>query len=103
MTIFTDQATTGINANSTITVTTGLDIKENQYISWQVIANTGANTTHVITLQCSLDNSTWQNTASTVTGVGIEDNIQVTARYVRLKVTTAEGGASTVNVLLNAK
>jgi len=100
---FTDQTTTDFDANSTASVTTSLDIKENNWVSFQVIANTGGNTTHIITLQCSLNNSTWQNTSSTITSVGIKDNIQVTARFIRLKVTTAEGSASTVDVIINSK
>ncbi len=66
-------------------------------------ANTGGNTTHIVTLQCSLDDTNWNNTAATVTGVGLQDNTQVSARYVRLKVTTAEGSASTVDVIIQAK
>lgn len=103
VTKFTDQTTTGIDANDTDSVTVGLDIKSNDFVSFQIIANTGGNTTHILTLQCSLNNSTWQNTSSTITGVGLLDNIQVSARFIRVKVTTAEGGASTVDVLINAK
>ena len=100
---FSTQDTTGLNADSISSATNSMDIRDNKYVAMQIVANTGANTTHVITLQCSLDGTTWKNTASSVTGVGLVDNVQVTARYVRGKITTVEGGTSTINVFLNAK
>lgn len=103
MSNFTDQITTALDANSILSVTNSLDIRDDFYVSMQVIANSGGNTTHVVTLQCSLDSSTWKNTASSITGVGLVDNVQVTARYIRAKITTQEGSPSTIDVLLNAK
>ena len=71
----------------------------------QVIANTGTHATHIIDLQCSSNNSNWHNINSgDVTGVGITDPpVTVGTRYVRARVSTAEGGASTVDILIQAK
>ena len=92
-----------LDTNSTSTVSSSLDIGENQYISFCVVANTGENANHVMTLQISFDNITWYSTATTLTGVGFIQNVQVTARFARLKVTTAEGESSTVDIYLHAK
>jgi hypothetical protein len=94
---------TGLDANDTSTVSTVLDVLENRYISFDVQDNSGTHSNHVITLQISFDNSTWYNTSSTKTGTGFVENVQVTARYVRLKVTTAEGSASIVDINIHAK
>lgn len=100
---FTEQTTLALDANAAST-TVALEIKENNFVSWTVLADTGAHTTHILTLQCSLDGTNWGNTSSTITGTGsIEDNVQVTSKFVRVKVTTLEGGASTVDILINAK
>lgn len=93
---------TGQNANAT-TNSRSLDIKGARFVSWEVIANTGTNGTHVITLQTSPDDTNWTSTASTLSGLGVVRNLQVSFRFVRLRVTTNEGGASTVDWFINAK
>ncbi len=100
---FTEHIETGLDANSVGAVSASLEIKENTVTSMQVIANTGGNTTHQIDLQCSTNNVNWHNVGSGVIGVGIEDALTVGARYIRARVSTAEGGASTVDVYLQAK
>jgi len=93
---------TGKDADAT-TVSASLEIKENYNLCFDVLANTGTHSTHVVTLQISSDDSTWTDTAHIITGVGIKDNVQTAARYVRLKVTTNEGAASTVDWHIQAK
>jgi len=104
---YSEQTTLGANANTTDTVTTGLDVRENTIVAWSVNEKTGDHSNHIFTLQCSTDNSNWTDTASTLTTAGdaykIEDNISIAARYVRAKCTTAEGNASTVDIIINAK
>ena len=104
---FTDQTSTAVDANDTSSVTAGLDIKENSYVSWSIKHKTGSRTTYVFTLQCSTDNTNWENTSSTINAAAgafkLNDNTQITARYVRVKCTTAEGSSSTVDVVINAK
>ena len=75
---FTEQTTTALDANDSVSTTT-LDIKENKQVAWTVLANSGAHTTHIFTLQCSMNGTNWSNTTSTITGVGtIRDNVQIT-------------------------
>jgi len=99
---FAEQKDTGVDANAT-TTTTVLHVEDNTKIAFHVVAASGAHTTHVITLQCSLDNSNWFDTSSTITGVGLLENIDTTCHFARLKVTTNEGGASTVDTIIQAK
>ena len=101
---FSEHIEIGLDANSVGAVSTSLEIKENDTTSMQVIANTGGNTTHIIDLQCSSDNANWHNVVSgSVVGTGIATGLIVGARYIRARVSTAEGGASTVDVYLQAK
>ncbi len=99
---FTEHIEVGLDANSVGDVSTSLEIKENTIVTMQVIANTGGNTTHIIDLQCSANNSNWHNVAS-VNQIGITDGNTIGARYIRARVSTAEGAASTVDVYLQAK
>lgn len=83
--------------------TTTVNIKDATSISLQVVGATGTHATHVITLQTSNDGSNFVDSSSTVTGEGILENVAVSAAYARGSVTTAEGAASTSNVILVAK
>ena len=94
---------TGLDANAS-SVTTGLDIGGAKTAIFQVLAASGTHATHVITLQESVDNSNWDDVSgATVAGAGVKTGISVGAHFVRLKVTTLEGGASTVDVTIQAK
>jgi len=94
---------TSKDTNSTATVTTGLDISAQQFVAMAVLATTGTHTTHEVELQCSVDNTSWFATGMKITGTGLKDGISVAARYVRLKVTIAEGTTSTVTLVIQAK
>ena len=91
---YTDSA---LDANAS-SVTTALKTNSARYVSLFVLADTGAHTTHVITIQISGDGVNWEDTSNTVTGVGSKINVLCVAGFVRAKVTTPEGGASTVDV-----
>jgi len=95
---------TGINANAT-TLSKSLELGAAFNYSVEVVANTGANTTHVVTAQTSSNDSDWTDASPsvTITGVGINDNNTTAFRFIRLKVTTNEGGASTVDWYINAR
>lgn len=96
-------AATGVNANAS-SVTSSFATHGHRNIIFHVVANTGAHTTHVLTLQCSLDDSEWFDIAgATITGVGVKGGITINSEYVRLKVTTLEGGTSTVDIIIQAK
>lgn len=101
--LFTDLSETGLNADSTATVSSSLDIGGAKTVFFSVAANTGTHASHIVTLQCSADGSSWSDTSSTLTGVGAVDNISIAARHVRLKVTTAEGASSTIDIVIQAK
>ena len=62
----------------------------------QVAAVSGAHTTHVCKLQTSLDGTTFADTATTITGVGQAVITAPDSKWYRAKITTAEGGASSV-------
>ena len=99
---FSELKQTGLDANATTTSTT-LDVQDNANVAFSIVGASGTHATHVVTLQCSLDDSAWQDTSSTVTGVGVVDNVSITTRYVRLKVTTDEGGTSTIDIIIQGK
>ena len=101
---FSEHIELGFDANNSGAVSSSLDIKEDSLVTMQVIANTGTNTTYIIDLQCSTNNSNWHNVAGgSINQTGIVDGLTVGARYIRARVSTAEGGASTVDVYLQAK
>ena len=90
-----------LDANDTATVTTSFATGGRAQVELVVSDSSGAHTTHEITVQSSPDDATWTDTdiveAQLGTSVGT-----VIARYIRAKVTTAEGGASAVDVSLKA-
>ena len=99
---FSELKVTGVDANAT-TTTVSLHVDDNKKVAFHVVAATGSHATHVITLQCSLDDSNWFDTSSTITGLGVVNNVDIITHFVRLKVTTNEGSASTVNIIIQAK
>ena len=92
----------GIDANAA-TVSPSINTKGALNFAAEVIANTGTSATHVVTVQTSPDDSNWTDSSVTVAQATINDNNTTAFRYIRLKVTTLEGGASTVDWYLNAK
>lgn len=99
---FVESIDTGLNAN-TSSVTTSLDILGCTVIFIEVVANTGAHSNHIVTVQCSADNSVWHDSVTTIAQLGIANNKAIISRYVRAKVTTPEGGASTIDITIQAK
>ena len=99
---FSELKQTGLDANAT-TTSTSLDVQDNENVAFSIVAATGTHATHVVTLQCSLDDSAWQDTTTTQAGVGVKDNVPITTKFVRLKVTTDEGGTSTIDIIIQGK
>ena len=94
---------TGLDANAT-TTTNSLDISGATLVIFQVLGISGSHATHVLTLQHSVDDSNWNDVSgATVTGEGVKSDVTVVAHFVRLKVTTLEGGVSTVDIIIQAK
>jgi hypothetical protein len=87
---YIDQTDTGLDANSTSTVTTSVDIKTCYELIFYVFGITGTHTTHVFELQVSPNDTDWQtHSSSSVTGEG---HIHITSidshAYARVKCTT---------------
>ena len=100
---FEEQADTGLNLNSDGATTSSFNIHGHKHVAWSGVLASGTWATAVVTLQCSLDGTVWNNTASTLTAVGVNDNIQITTPFVRAKVTTVEGGTGTADFYFIAK
>lgn len=92
-----------LDANVADAVSDSLDIRENKLLTFNVRGLTGSHATHEISLQRSFDNTNFETTSAKVTGEGTKTPINIAVRYVRLKVTTAEGSTSTVTVTIQAK
>lgn len=96
-----------LDTNDTSSVTDALDISAHKVgaVCFFVFANTGAHTAHVVALQYSPDGTNWETSGSnTITRTGhkvVSDLLG--CKYIRLKVTTAEGGASTSDVVLQCR
>jgi len=91
----------GLDANAA-TAGTALDLTNKHRVGMVVDGATGTHATHIVTLQVSADNSAWHNTSTTITGAGAAQ-AEVFHKYARALVTTLEGGASTIDITLQAK
>jgi len=101
--VFETQSNTGLNINSSGAVTASFDIHGHKYVAWSGALATGTWAAAVVTLQSSLDGTNWFDTASTLTAAGLKDNVQVSALFVRAKVTTVESGVGTADIYFVAK
>lgn len=101
---FTELIEKNVNGNDTNYVSQALNVEDVKTISFQVVAVSGAHTTHVFKLQESANKTTWVDVASgSLTGIGIKANLSVSTRWVRLAEATAEGQASVVDVYIQGK
>jgi len=100
---FIEDIQTNVDANAN-TTTSSMDIRNASFLRFQVAAKTGTHTTHVIALEVSMDGTIWNTTEVNVTGTGMSNtSSRNVARYVRFKVSTVEGAASTVDLILQGK
>lgn len=97
--------------NSTTTATPYIDLLAlaDQYgvfetAAMQVIQETGSTFATVVTkMQGSLDGRTWSDVSgASLTGAGIDLSLDISIgyRFLRLAVTTAEGGAATATLIM---
>jgi len=89
-----------VDANNTATVSSSVKLGSIvEYGTFTIKANTGDHSNHVVTLQTSTDNSVFIDSAFTLTGVGdlYFTRLADSVNYIRLKITTAEGTASTID------
>lgn len=98
------QKSTALNLNDTSTVTPALFTGGGGPLSAQVVGESGAHNTHVVTIQGSNDPAgPWVNTATTITaetGAAIAAPVWL---YHRAKVSTAQGAASVGTITLFSK
>ena len=100
---FQELKQTGVDADDDTIVSAGFDIANNSFVAFGVEAESGAHDVHVVILDYSFDNATWKPSGKEITGVGFQNNIQATMRYVRLRLKTKEGGPSVITWYLQAK
>jgi len=100
---FNELTTTGVDANAS-SVTDKLELRGAINAAMYTIADTGASTTHVVTIQVSPDDgTTWFDTTHTVLGIGMtHDNVCI-GTHIRAKVTIVEGAPSTIDIILIIK
>ena len=101
---FQEEIIAALDANVQDAVTDSVEVANVFYVCVAIIAVSGAtHNTHVTTIQCSPDDTNWYDTPHTIAGLGFKDNMQITAKHVRAKITTPEGVASVVKVIFQAK
>jgi len=102
---FLELTQSGLDANNSATVSNALDLEEKTFVGFQINDGSGAHTTHKFKAQCSFDNITFHDISGAVTaaGLGVLDGISTASRYFRIAVDTVEGGASTVDIIIQAK
>ena len=92
---------TAVDTNTAAT-TTALPLLGATKVGMFLEAASGTHATCVITLQLSQDGTVWNNTPTTLQGVGMVQFVEVVGHSVRVLVTTLEGGLSTSNIILIA-
>lgn len=99
----------GADANTTITATDPIDLASLvekygrfHWASIQLCSEATAIGTAVLSLEVSNDGAVWKVPASaTVTGAGMTTDINITSvRWVRARITTAEGAAETCGIYI---
>lgn len=94
----------GVDANAA-SATASLPMGEAVNVGFYILANSDSDSHvhHISTLQVSPDDSTWFDTAHTITGLGALSSLTVVSGFVRVKITTPEGVASVVDIFLFIK
>jgi len=67
-----------------------------------VVGKTGSHSTHEVTLQISPNGTNWFDTSKTLVGLGPKSPFDCICINVRVKVTIAEGSASTCDIYIVA-
>ena len=93
----------GLNTGVLNTVSTGQDISDISNLVVNVVQATGNIAGAVITIEKSVDNATWVSTGVTIAAAALSAEVVISTQWVRLKVTTASGAASTANCIIQGK
>ena len=102
---FDDQVTV-LDGNDDTEATAAFNLEGNRHFAVNVATISGGTSTFITTVQQSFDGgTTWLAFASalTISQVGtLEDKVTVT-RHIRVRVSTAEGGAASIRVRIHSK
>lgn len=93
----------GLNFNDSSTATGFIDVRANNFISWQVIQDSNAINCAVTSLEVSFDESTIFSTAEVLSGAGVKNGVRVSEPFIRIRVRDAQGAAATANIIITAK
>ena len=93
----------GLNTGVLNTVSAGQDISDISNLVVNVVQATGNIAGAVITIEKSVDNATWVSTGVTIAAAALSAEVVISTQWVRLKVTTASGAASTANCIIQGK
>lgn len=93
----------GLNTGVLNTVSAGQDISDISNLVVNIVQATGNIAGAVITIEKSVDNATWVSTGVTIAAAALSAEVVISTQWVRLKVTTASGAASTANCIIQGK
>lgn len=85
------------------TTTSAIDISRYRHLIFVITQATGTISGSIVTLQVSVDGSTWFDSTVSVSGSGISSTMAVASKYVRFKVTTISTLPSTATILVQLK
>ena len=101
---FLTQTLTNLNTNSVGAKTSSVDITAQTLVTWRVIPNSGSHDNHRVSLRGSFDNVTFFPLHSTLEGADVNSvERDLAIGYIKFRVSGAEGSASKVDILINAK
>ena len=101
---FVEEIITDFNANDdTSNVTVSMDISTAKMVAFGVMGESGSHDEHEIALQLSFDDTKFFGAKKRLTGLGFLDNISTAAKFARCRCAKAEGSASKVKIIMQAK
>ena len=89
-----------INTNDLGALSGEVSVIDSSAIGIFIDESSGSHNNHVITLQASPDGTLWQDTDTTITGLGYR-HVPICANKVRLKVSADEGSESICTIALD--
>lgn len=101
---FLNQTLINLDTNTVGSLTNSIDITNHSMFGWFVDAKSGSHDNHRIGLQVSLDNINWRSANSGLEGANVRsEQHDFPYGYIRFRVSKAEGSASEVDIVVNAK
>lgn len=93
----------GLNTGVLNSVSASQDVSDIQTLVVNVAQASGNIAGAVVTVEQSIDGTTWVSTGVTIAAAALSANIQINTQFMRLKVTTASGAASTADCTIQGK